>query len=577
MRPTEKIKELFKRSTITVDPGADDRMLTDVLERFNRRKRHAGDGDRSIWRMIMQNKMTKLATAAILIIAVLLGMQHFTGSIDGTSPAWADVIKPILNARTAIYTLVIGQQEDAPEIHDMLSGSRIRRTLSGQDTISVIDLAEARILTLEPKDKFAMYLDLKGLPEMPESYLETLKNLITTLQEHPAFVVEELEMKEINGRMATGFHARCPQAEVTIWADMETALPVVIEQKSGQVAVTLKDFQFDVEMDESLFSMEAPEGYEVRQIEIDLFGSTEEDFIEGLRVMAEVIFDGEFPDGIAIEDVVKQAPMMGEKIEALGISKDEQIEIGLKLQRGILFIRFFKGQGKWHYAGNGVKLGDAETAIFWYRPKGSKNYRVIYGDLTVKEFAPRDLPDSLQVEEIIKSETIGYQQWSKPTFVGSQKDFWHITGSGEILAQSIITLTKGPQDSTIMPINLPYSSGYLTEATLGDIEIPFDQLAAGRYELHLPAEQLLAGQTKLQCLWTLPLDALQKVDIGYRTVLKSLIPTFSYRLVIVLEPESGFKHIKTPAKQRFTTFSWNSDIAKEHFGSCGITISQPSQ
>ncbi|MCK4959567.1 MAG: hypothetical protein KAT00_09200 [Planctomycetes bacterium] len=576
MRPAEKIKELLKKSTITVDPGADDRMLSDVLDRFNRRKRQAG-GDRSIWRIIMQSKMTKLTTAAALIVAVLLGMQYFTGSIDGTSPAWADVIQPILNARTAIYTIVVGQQEDAPEIHDMVSGSRIRRMLAGQDTISVIDLAEARVLTLNQEDMFAVYVDLKGLPEMPESYLETLKNKITMLEEHPAFVVEELEMKEINGRMATGFHARCPGAEITIWADAETALPVIIEQKSGQVAVTLKDFQFDADMDPSLFSMEVPQGYEVKQTEIDLFGSTEEDFIEGLRLMAEVIFDGEFPDGIAIEDVVKQAPVMGKKIEALGVSKDEQLEIGLKLQRGILFTRFFKGQGKWHYAGNGVKLGDAETAIFWYRPQGSKKYHVIYGDLTVKEFAPKDMPDSLEVEPIASPDDIGYQQWANPTFVGSQKDFWHVTGPDEILAKSLIMLTKGPEDSTVMPINLPYSSGYLTQATLGDIEIPFDRLAAGRYELHLPAEQLLAGQTKLQCLWTLPLDALEKVDNGYRTVLKSLIPVFSYRLVIVLESGSGFEHSKDPTKQRLTPFSWNSGNATEYFGSCGITIRPSNQ
>jgi hypothetical protein len=45
-----------------------------------------------------------------------------------------------------------------------------------------------------------------------------------------------------------------------------------------------------------------------------------------------------------------------------------------------------------HYAGNGVKLGDAETAIFWYLPEGSETYRVIYGDLSVKDVTPENLP-----------------------------------------------------------------------------------------------------------------------------------------------------------------------------------------
>lgn len=75
-----------------------------------------------------------------------------------------------------------------------------------------------------------------------------------------------------------------------------------------------------------------------------------------------------------------------------GLSNDEQTEIGLKLSRHLLFIRFFKGEGQWHYAGSGVELGDVDTAIFWYQPKNSENYRVIYGDLHVENVAPDNLP-----------------------------------------------------------------------------------------------------------------------------------------------------------------------------------------
>jgi len=39
------------------------------------------------------------------------------------------------------------------------------------------------------------------------------------------------------------------------------------------------------------------------------------------------------------------------------------------------------------------KYGDAEKPVFWYRPEGSQDYHVIYGDLSVKEVAPDDLPN----------------------------------------------------------------------------------------------------------------------------------------------------------------------------------------
>jgi hypothetical protein len=121
-------------------------------------------------------------------------------------------------------------------------------------------------------------------------------------------------------------------------------------------------------------------------------GATEEDFIEGLRILAQVLGDGTFPDSIAFEDFLKWAPEATQRAEELGLSEQEKTEMGLKMQQHLMFIRFFKGEGQWHYAGKGVKFGNADTAIFWYRPEGSETYRVVYGDLSVKDVPPEDLP-----------------------------------------------------------------------------------------------------------------------------------------------------------------------------------------
>jgi hypothetical protein len=42
---------------------------------------------------IMKSRTTKFATAAMIIIAVLIGIKYFGGPIDGASAAWADVIE----------------------------------------------------------------------------------------------------------------------------------------------------------------------------------------------------------------------------------------------------------------------------------------------------------------------------------------------------------------------------------------------------------------------------------------------------------------------------------------------------
>jgi hypothetical protein len=343
----------------------------------------------SIWRIIMKSKIVKLAAAAVIIVAAFIVLYPLTR----TQPTFAQVIQPIFNAQTAVFDIIIGDETaSGPVVHDEVMGSRIRRTLSNMPgVVSIIDLEAGQILTLVSETKEAVYIDIKDWQSI-SNYMERLRNLIAGLEKHPEFTVEELGESDIGGQKLIGFLAKHPKAEITIWADPVTALPVRIETTEGQLETICKNVVFDVPMDETLFSMEVPEGYTQQQTQLDLQSATEEDFIEGLRIRAEVFGDGQFPDGVSVEDHLKQAPAMGKKLEDLGMSEKEQLELGMKLQQHLLFIRFFKGQGKWHYAGKGVKLGDADKAIFWYQPKDSETYRVIYGDLSVKDVAPENLP-----------------------------------------------------------------------------------------------------------------------------------------------------------------------------------------
>ena len=344
-----------------------------------------------LWRTIMKSKLTKLAAAAVIIAAVLIGL-NLLGVIGKGGVAWADVIKPIFTAKTVKYDMIIGQEGTGAVITDMVKGSRIRRTVAGINQAAIIDLETSKILTLENETKTAIYVDLKNLPQIP-NYLELLRNLITKLEGMPGFEVKKLGEKNIDGKEAVGFLATCPGVEVIIWADAKTACPVRIEQKENNMTIICKNFQFDLPMDDSLFSMDVPAGYKVQQMNIDLTGSTEEDFIAGLRMLAE-IDNGIFPEDISIEYFVNNAVSIGKKIDALKISDDEKMKEGEKLTKFATFIRFFnvKNEGQWHYAGDGVKLGEAEKAIFWYKPKDSQTWRVIYGDLNVKDVNEANLP-----------------------------------------------------------------------------------------------------------------------------------------------------------------------------------------
>ena len=160
-------------------------------------------------------------------------------------------------------------------------------------------------------------------------------------------------------------------------------------------------------------------------------------------------------------------------------------------------------------------------------------------------------------------------------FTGHQKDEWHITAPDKIVVHSHITLTRWPEEAAFMEITLPYASGVAESVTFGDTELQYDDITEGKYKLQLPQEWISFPGKKIEVVWTLPLETLEKVDWGYRTVLRSLIPVHSYSLTAILEADCSFEYTKEPSKREFVPFTWNSPHKpKQNFGSCGLTIQQ---
>jgi hypothetical protein len=229
------------------------------------------------------------------------------------------------------------------------------------------------------------------------------------VKDNPDADIQDLGEKEINGQKAVGFYVKGLNVELTIWANKKTSLPIRIEFTEGKTFTVIKNIEFDVPLEESLVSMEVPAGYTLKDMtlnvedsspedlpldkaEVDFTKGTEEDFIESLRILAKVLLDGMFPESISTEQYMKQMPLIGEKLAQSGLSKDEAEKLAMTLTRGMFFLQLLEIVDKYHYAGKGVKLGDAEKAIFWYQPEGVEKYRVIYGDLSVQDVAPNDLP-----------------------------------------------------------------------------------------------------------------------------------------------------------------------------------------
>ena len=338
-------------------------------------------------RLIMKNPVTRIAVAAAVIIVAVIGVSYITTP----SITFADVIGPILNARIMVFDFLIGDEETSPTIRETFMGRLVRRTMSNVPGMTmIIDSENAKMLVLTDEDKSATYVDIQGeLGDRTKSYVGAMRKIIADLKDNH----KELGEQELNGQKTIVFEAGGSNEVVKVWADPETALPVRIELTIGQMFVIMKNFQFDPDIDESLVSMNVPDGYELKETDVSMGNATEEDFIESLRIWAKVIGDGIFPDEIGSESAMKIVPVLGAKLTALNISEQEGTQMGMNFGKGMLFHQILEtGGSDWSYTGQGVKLGDASKAIFWYKPQGSATYRVIYGDLSVKDVSPENLP-----------------------------------------------------------------------------------------------------------------------------------------------------------------------------------------
>jgi len=434
MRSVKKIEKYVQniytnKFQVTTTNNFDERVISNIMNTVEEQKtKMSTTNQTNIWRIIMKNRITKFAAAAVIALAAIIGISQFAG---GTI-TFADVIKPILNARTVVLDYVIGEGPDALEMHDIVIGSRIRRTMSNidktkildprvrsimsnMDTTMILDLEDARMLTLISLGvtKIASYNDIQGFQEVNRGQLDSIRNIVSKVKDDPDTDIQDLGEKEINGQKAVGFYVKGPNVDLTIWANKKTSLPIRMEFAEGKTpTVVIKNIEFDVPLEESLVSMEVPAGYTLKDNFIHINKdtapdnlpeeqlvsyATEEDLVESLRIWAEIIGDGAFPDAIGTDHSMKQAAVLGYKLASLRLPDSEVEQLRSKFIKGIVFQELeFGGKlgyaGKWGYAGKGVKLGDADKIILWYQPQGSNTYRAIYGDLHVEDSSPEDLP-----------------------------------------------------------------------------------------------------------------------------------------------------------------------------------------
>ncbi len=346
------------------------------------------------WRWIMRSPVSRVA-AAVVFLLVTTGVA-FWFHAGGATPAFADLIRPLCDAKTAKFKMEIqveGQPSQSLRV-TFLAPNHIRQDMAG-GAVNIVDFAKGKIVGMDPKSKRVTVFSFVNMPKEGQQMnpVAQLRSQVIEAEKNPDAKRESLGEKKIDGRQAVGYRFTSPAQVLTIWGDAKTALPIRVESTIKLIPKTVTtwtDFQFDVPVDQSLFDTQTPPGYTLVNVPVNVAPPTESDLTASLRQYAEMT-GGNFPNAFDTPStmifVQKLGPMLGLKKgqEQSPQQQREMMAAIFKLNRGFVFTLQLPPQADAHYAGKGVKLGAAAKSIFWYRPKDAKKYRVIYADLSVRD------------------------------------------------------------------------------------------------------------------------------------------------------------------------------------------------
>ena len=301
--------------------------------------------------------------------------------------------------RPRAYTYTTLYSDGTKRIRRMLEPSidRCRREFDdGQ--IEVYDYSQepARCLKLDTKKKQAVLETYPG-GNRKRINIDLLKIIENAETKPVLYKAEDRGIQTMDGRTTQCTYIPGMHNEIlfTVWKDVETGLPVRIEQNYRGRTLIWTDFEFDVAFDPNLFAMNAPEGYTLTEVTYPakVVQPSEAHLIEGLRFLAEFL-GGNFPKALEWPTIQQQTRAYIEE-NNVEISPVQLKEMRVVIGPFLKYVGRLRSSPKsfdLHYVGDGVRLGESETVILWYRPEGTSLYRVVFGDLIVRDVAPEDLP-----------------------------------------------------------------------------------------------------------------------------------------------------------------------------------------
>lgn len=281
MRPAEDIRQMIHRWNDKTSAQMDEQVLGDMGRALEQSQRQAARGGPHIRGLTMRNPIAKLAVAAAIIAAVVLGLFEFSGSDGGSGVVWAEVAERLEASQRVSYRITLTHStlgDSAPDY----SMSYLSATRSRQDAYTGDEVTQSIYCNFDADTIVWIGHETKKYSQQPmdeqtrREQHGAWSNPTKWVQEFLSRAYTELGQKTVDGELCDGIEITDPTFGVAtfaveslvarVWVSVETGYPVLLEgEMSGggvRIGGVLDRFEWDAELGDDLFEPEIPEDYE---------------------------------------------------------------------------------------------------------------------------------------------------------------------------------------------------------------------------------------------------------------------------------------------------------------------------
>jgi hypothetical protein len=235
----------------------------------------------STWRIIMKSRITKLAAAAVIIIAVIVSVYQFEVSIENV--ALADVAKKIEQIKNCVFkkTTIVSSEDNSTNMFDSLvyyTEDAVREDIYDNKKITkqvYVKFLEGIVVGVDHKLKVFGEMDLAD-EDIKQFFSTSPKNIVDLILSKGKY--KKLGRKTVDGVLSEGFEFKDKRTMLSmdkdkienvvmrLWVDVNTYLPVRVELdgvliNNSKANVVMYNPKWDVELGHDFFEPNIPADY----------------------------------------------------------------------------------------------------------------------------------------------------------------------------------------------------------------------------------------------------------------------------------------------------------------------------